>query len=89
MVPYSQWVSRLEAAESEDALKKSSALRLLDFYKSLDTSATLQVAGLPNLKLITYAARKGSPALDAAPGLDEKDASKWLAYWKAIGVLSF
>lgn len=82
-------MSRLESAESEEALKESSALRLLNFYKSLNptASATSQVAGLPNLA--TDAARKESPALEGAPGLDENDVMKWLDYWKANGVISF
>lgn len=87
LVPYSQWVSYLESAESEEALEANPALRLLTFYKTLNPHTNSQLTGLP--QLVTDAARKASPTLEDASQLDENEAIKWLNYWKAVGVVAF
>lgn len=82
LVPYADWLARLQASETHKAVGQNPALRLLDFYKSVptDTDST-EAAGLP--KLVTDAARKASPAL--ADGnlqpVGPEEAQKWLNYW--------
>lgn len=87
LAPYPQWLSRLEASESEQAVEKNSALRLLEFYKTFNTDPGLEAGGSPKLSM--EEAVKISSALDTATALDEKDFQKWLDYWKNTGIISF
>lgn len=87
LVPYSDWLLRLEATETRVAVGQNPALRLLDFYKSVATKIdSTEAAGLP--KLITDAARTASAALrnDSLLAVGPEDAQKWLEYWKLVTV---
>jgi hypothetical protein len=87
LVPYSQWFKHLESSESEQAVKQNPALRLLEFYRSINTNAGLR--DVLFRKVITDIAENASPALRDANALREDDVQKWLNYWKAVGVISF
>jgi hypothetical protein len=88
LVPYSQWLARLEASESEEqAVKHNSALRLLGFYRSIDINAGSRDASFR--RLVTDLAESASPALRDTLAIGEYDIQKWLGYWKSIGVITF
>lgn len=85
LVPYSDWLSRLQASETHKAVGQNPALRLLDFYKSVPTeSKSTEAAGLPILA--TDAARKVSHTLgdENLRPVGPEDAKKWLDYWNLI-----
>jgi hypothetical protein len=87
LVPYSQWFARLEASQSEQIAKQDSALRLLEFYRSIETDERLGNASFP--RLVTDIAQSAFPALRDVPVIGDGDIQKWLDYWKGIGVIAF
>jgi len=89
LVPYSQWLMKLEASESEQAVKQNSALRLLDYYKSVNTAISTSPKEALLKVLATGVAESESPALRNALAIGEPDIQKWLDYWKTAGVVDF
>lgn len=88
MVSYSEWVSRLEAADSPKAAQRNSALRLLDFYKSINQAYDgPEAAGFPTLSMDE--AKRICPMLadENLQPVGPKDAKKWLSYWNSVGAL--
>lgn len=85
---YSEWVSRLEAANTVKAAEKNSALRLLDFYKAIDRAYDgPEAAGFPTLSM--DAAKRVCPMLadQNLKPVGPEDAKKWLSYWRSVGAL--
>lgn len=98
MVPFSEWVSKLDnAAKNPNALKSNPALALLDFYKQMSPSfaddleegsakgVCREAGGLAILDV--KQATTESRSLKDAPALTEEDVGKWVSYFKAKGFL--
>lgn len=87
MLSYSEWFSRLEAAE---AVESNLTLPLFDFYKTINQAYEgPEVAGFPTLSM--DAAKRVCPMLadENLKPVGPEDAKRWLSYWKSIGVLKF
>jgi hypothetical protein len=101
LVPYSDWLARLESkrlefeAEATAKLrsggnaKRPNAFNLLDvFYRpALIHSDPETEAFLP--KVATDVARRVVPSFSSMRQLDDGDVDKWLTYWKSVGLIEF
>lgn len=98
LVPYSEWLDRLEAdlsnpAHSEvEAATANPALRLIDMFRPYrngpaDKTEAREAMGVP--KLQTAQAVKASSALSRQnlPPLGKEDALRWLQYWQRVGLI--
>jgi hypothetical protein len=89
LVPYSDWISRLEASETDGVGEPHIAVRLLSFFKAVPVEGNTEAGGIPRLDIT--AARRVSPTLNdenlKPVGLE--DVKKWLNYWKSAGLISF
>ncbi|KZT61229.1 acetyl-CoA synthetase-like protein [Calocera cornea HHB12733] len=99
LVPFSQWVNRLEeAAEDLKEVERNPAIKLLDFYRSAavafaarqrQSSAEYrhnEAMGLPDLD--TTKAGECSRTLKSAKRLDNEDVKRWMDYWTARGLFT-
>ena len=84
VVPFHDWLGRLEplAATSKD--KETLAVALLDNYRTVNSSATKIFPRTSNENAL-----RESPTLAAARPLAEKDIDSWLSYWKSASLVSF
>lgn len=103
LVPFSEWVSKLEAsANSLDqqgggaaSLRSNPSLALLDFYKHMgrafeDAPKEFDVEGKEAggiARLSTDKSTGESESLKNAPTITEQDAKRWIGYWRAKGFL--
>ena len=97
LVPYSEWLDRLEADLGDpsyagmDALAANPALRLMDMFRALNNDSPpsngRDAMGTP--KLSNTLAIQSSPSLarNGLMPLTEEDALGWLAYWRKKGFL--
>ena len=89
LVPYNEWLSRLEAT-ANTATHKISALRLLGFFRHIEkqidaNAASFEAFGLPLLD--NSRAVSLSSSLSEAEPLSGHDARAWVAYWKGVGFI--
>ncbi|KAH9934343.1 uncharacterized protein B0H18DRAFT_870080 [Fomitopsis serialis] len=98
LVPFDQWLSKLEALHSSHAprpgqaraeaesLRSVRALRLLPWFKVLSTSRDKsEASGCPAPS--ASRATEMSPILAAAAPLTGADVKRWLAFWRSAGSL--
>jgi thioester reductase-like protein len=90
LVPYPEWLSKLrEASTTARNAQAHSALRLLEFYGSLNQGGGPEVGGLPSCD--TEVTRDVCPVLNGE-GLRDvtaEEIQRWLDYWKSLGLLKF
>ena len=96
IVPYSEWLSGLEAAahrhlDGAVEWENNPALRLLEFFRTAARPLPAEDAeamGFP--QLLTDAAVKNAPSLrrDSLEELGQNDFDGWITYWRKIGFLS-
>jgi len=88
LVSYPEWLSKLkEASTSVKTAQEHSALRLLEFYGSLNKSGGLEVSGLSSYS--TEVARGVCSVLNGE-GLGEvkaEEIQRWLVYWSSLGLV--
>ena len=84
IVPFSDWLALLETLTTSSKGNETTAIALLDTYRTLDPSAMKIIA-----RMSTENALRESPALTAAGPLTEKDIDSWLSYWKSVSLISF
>ena len=89
LVPYSEWLSRLEEssakefADEVDAMQANPALQLLDLFRAQRGRGR---SGLPP-RLSTTEAEKAFKELMHMRALGSEDAKRWIAAWRASGFL--
>ena len=89
LVPYSEWLSKLEASSGEgsadevDGMRANPALRLLDFFRGQRAGGRSNAS--PGLS--TAKAEEASKELAHMAELSREDAKKWVAAWRASGFL--
>lgn len=84
VVPFSDWLAQLEALAASSKGKETTAIALLDTYRTIDPSGTTITPRMSNENAL-----RESPTLAAAEPLTEKDIDSWLSYWKSISFISF
>lgn len=85
LVPYEEWFKRLEGLELHAETRKIPAMRLLNFFRTIDfdsKSKGCEVMGLPKLSIEESV--KVSHLLKQVGPASQGDVMKWLAYWKLI-----
>ena len=90
LVPYHEWFSKLkEASITVQNTQAHSALRLLEFYRSLNQGSGPEVGGFSPCN--TEVARGICPVLDEEGLRDVKaeEIQRWLGYWESLGLLKF
>ncbi|GJJ14254.1 putative PKS-like protein biosynthetic cluster [Clathrus columnatus] len=88
LVPYNDWLARLEASASfEESDKANPALRLLQYFANLEIEAnpTKEALGLPILDI--QRAVECSPTLKNAQPLTVMDVAAWIRNWEKEGFL--
>ncbi|KIM78762.1 hypothetical protein PILCRDRAFT_10982 [Piloderma croceum F 1598] len=92
LVPYSEWLSRLEesgqsasAKAPMEALQSNPALRLIEFFRS-DVMGLASAKGIP---LSLDEAQKASETLrvDNLAQLGIEDIKRWIDYWRSTGFI--
>jgi len=84
IVPFRDWLTRLEALATSSESNETTAIALLEAYRTVDPSATIITPRMSNENAL-----RESPALVAAQPLTEKDIDSWLSYWKSVSLISF
>ena len=98
LVPYTEWVARLEksgevlatasAEEEATAIRNNPALRLIEFFRgiSMDVDPSKEM-GLPSLSLDE--AKNASKTLrdEKLCPLSVADVKQWISYWRGTGSL--
>jgi hypothetical protein len=74
----------LEALTTSSKGNETTAIALLDTYRTVDPSATKITPRMSNENAL-----RESPALAAAGPLTEEDIDSWLSYWKSVSLISF
>ncbi|KAG8978198.1 hypothetical protein FRB93_011340 [Tulasnella sp. JGI-2019a] len=95
LVPFTEWVERLEAdAKGSAAMRTNPALALLEFFKHLDDSCrvteSLREDGVWAEEIATLSIERsmaGSHSLWSACRITEEDVRRWVHYWKMRGFL--
>lgn len=96
LVPYAEWVSKLESsvergsAEEVKAIQLNPGLRLLSAYKAHGELTEGMVGGeaMGFVIMGTEKAERVSKSLTRLPQLDAERAMMWLAAWRKSGFLS-
>jgi hypothetical protein len=94
LVPWSQWLTKLEAeleVEQEPSCSRTedtSALLLLDLWRQIPLHTDPEAEAV-SPRMSTKLAVQEIPSLAAARQLSTEDVDKWLFYWRSIGFLSF
>jgi hypothetical protein len=84
MIPFREWVARLEALTTTSKGDEITAAALLEVYRQVDPSATRIIA-----RMASENAQRESPTLAAAQPLTEEDIDSWLSYLKSDSFISF
>ena len=84
VVPFHEWLAGLEALAATSGAKETTAIALLETYRTVDRSAERMLPRMSN----TNALRE-SPTLVAAQPLTDRDVDSWLSYWKSVSLISF
>lgn len=90
LVSYPEWLSKLkEASTTVKNTREHSALRLLEFYRSLGQGSGSEAGGLPSCS--TEVIRGICPVLsgESSRGAKAEEIQRWLDYWKSLGLLKF
>ena len=90
LIPYPEWLSKLrEASATVQNAQAHSALRLLEFYGSLNQGSGPEAGGLPLCN--TEVTRGVCPVLngEGLRDVDAEEIQRWLDYWKSLGLLKF
>ncbi|EJT96916.1 acetyl-CoA synthetase-like protein [Dacryopinax primogenitus] len=103
LVPFSEWVRKLEqAAEDHTAVHNNPAIKLLEFFRGVEASEASQIQhrdsgesgerykareAIGLADLETTKAEEKSQTLRELKPLGEADVQKWLHYWKNKGLL--
>lgn len=89
LVPWAEWVERLEKSEPSTSENENAALRLLGFYKAARVDDSRDAGGISRYDLSI--AMSETTVLDpenlSDNGLD--DVQKWLDFWESIGCISY
>ena len=87
LIPYTDWVKRLEGCSDEQSADAVPGLKLLDFFRTgLETeSQGYEVGGVPILAC--EAGVKSSAHLQQAKRIGPSEVVGWLDYWKSIDFL--
>lgn len=91
LVPFSEWVVKLEESAEGSNPEDNPALRLLDYYRMvvMIENSTLEAAGM--VRFATEVSKKESSIL-RDPNMrcvEAGEVQKWLEYWRLVGLLSF
>ena len=84
IAPFSDWLARLEALATSTKSDETTAIALLETYRTVDPSSTNIMPIMSNEKAL-----RESPTLAAAQPLTEQDIDSWLSYWKSVSLVSF
>ncbi|KAF9650882.1 hypothetical protein BDM02DRAFT_3185038 [Thelephora ganbajun] len=84
IVPFHDWLAQLEALAASSKGNGTTAIALLETYRTVDPSATEIVPRMSNGNAL-----RESPTLATVQPLTEKDIDSWLSYWKSTSFISF
>lgn len=92
LVPYAEWLTRLEASHQsgKETVESNPALKLLSFFlegalEHLPDGSTRLRRLLPSL--LTDRACQVSPTLAHADRLNKQSMERWVSYWRQLGFL--
>ena len=84
IAPFPDWLARLEALTTSTKNNETTAIALLETYRTVDPSATNFMPRMSNENAL-----RESPTLAAAQPLTEQDIDSWLSYWKSVSLVSY
>ena len=84
VVPFSDWLARLEALTTSSKGNETKAIALLETCRTVDPSAPKFVP-----RMSSENALRDSPTLAAAQSLTDRDVDSWLFYLKSVSLISF
>ena len=90
LVPWAEWLNRLEKSEPSASENENAALRLLGFYKAAKVEADYRDAGgiaRYDLSIAMSETTVLDPENLSSIGPD--DVQKWLDFWESIGCISY
>ena len=84
VVPFSDWLARLEALTTSSKGNDTKAIALLETCRTVDPSAPKFVP-----RMASENALRESPTLAALQPLTDRDIDSWLSYLKSVSLISF
>ena len=91
LVPWAEWVDRLEKLEASTSENGNAALRLLGFYKTVGAESLDNRDAGGTVRCDMSVAISETTVLDPEnlSGIGSGDVKKWLDFWESIGCMSY
>ena len=89
LVPWAEWLDRLEKSDSPTFGNENAALRLLGFYKAAKVEDDYRDAGgIARYDLTIAMSETAVLDLENLSDIGPDDVQKWLDFWESAGCIS-
>lgn len=89
LVPWAEWVERLEKSEPSTSENENAALRLLGFYKTARVDDSRDAGGISRYDLSIAMSETVVLNPENLSDNGPEDVQKWLDFWESIGCISY
>ena len=89
LVPWAEWVERLEKSEPSTSENENAALRLFGFYKTARIDDSRDAGGISRYDLSIATSETVVLNPENLSDNSPEDVQKWLDFWESIGCISY
>jgi len=88
LVPWAEWLGRLEKLKPSTLKNENAALRLLGFYKAARADDHRDAGGISRYDLSIAMSETTVLDPEKLSDIGPDDVQKWLDFWRSIGCIS-
>ena len=89
LVPWTEWLDRLEKSEPSTLENENAALRLLGFYKTAKLEEHRDAGGVSQYDLSIAMSETAVLGPENLSDISTDDVQRWLDFWESIGCISY
>lgn len=89
LVPWAEWLGRLEKLKPSTLKNENAALRLLGFYKAARADDYRDAGGISRYDLSIAMSETAVLDPEKLNDIGPDDVQKWLDFWRSIDCISF
>lgn len=89
LVPWAEWLVRLEKSKPSTLKDENAALRLLGFYKAARVDDYHDAGGISRYDLSIAMSETKTLDPENLSDIGPDDVQKWLDFWQSIGCISY
>ena len=89
LVPWAEWLGRLEKSKASTSRNENAALRLLGFYKAARADDYRDAGGISRYDLSIAMSETAVLDPEKLSDIGSDDVQKWLNFWKSTGCISY